>query len=304
MSERPAYSRFVFQDIARFRTQLYDQLIAEHGLTLTDFSGGKTHLTTLRFETDPTCLNSADLVLVTVKSSATAEMAELIARHAPSARVVSLQNGISNADILRASLPNADVRAGMVPFNVLQTGPGTFHRGTSGDLIVEAGDGGVEDTLTTSNFRCEVEADIKAVQWGKLLVNLNNALNALSGLTLLEQLQDRVWRKRLASQMTETLRVLKTAGITPKSFAPVKPALVPYILRLPTPLFRRVARAMLTIDPEARSSMQDDLRAGRKTEIDALQGEVLALAETHGLDCPEIARVVQEIKIAEKAGGH
>ena len=33
MSERRAYSRFVFQDIARFRTQLYDQLIAEHGLT-------------------------------------------------------------------------------------------------------------------------------------------------------------------------------------------------------------------------------------------------------------------------------
>ena len=50
--------------------------IAKHGLILTDFSGGKTHLNTLRVETDPTCLKRADLVLVTVKSGATAEMAK------------------------------------------------------------------------------------------------------------------------------------------------------------------------------------------------------------------------------------
>lgn len=282
------------------RGRLRDE-IAAHGLTLTDYSGDFTKVENLRFETDPALLKGADLILVTVKSGATSEMGALIAKHAPSATVVSLQNGISNADTLRAILPDADVRAGMVPFNVVQTAPGTFHRGTSGDLAVEAGPGGVEEILTTANFNCTPEPDIKAVQWGKLLVNLNNALNALSGLTLLEQLQDRAWRNRLAAQMAETLRVLKVAGITPRPFTPVKPALVPHILRLPTPLFRRVASAMLTIDPEARSSMQDDLRMGRKTEIDALQGEVLALAKKHSVPCPEIERVVAEIR---QAGGY
>ena len=76
----------------------------------------------------------------------------------------------------------------------------------------------------------------------------------------------------------------------------------PPVLRLPTPLFRRIARAMLTIDPSARTSMQDDLVRGRATEIDALQGAVLDLARTHGIACPAIERVTAAIRAAEAAG--
>ena len=70
------------------------------------------------------------------------------------------------------------------------------------------------------------------------------------------------------------------------------PRRVPPLLRLPTPLFKLVAARMLRIDPQARSSMADDLALGRATEIDALCGEVVRLAESLDQQAPLNARMV------------
>ncbi len=277
------------------------QEIALYGLTLTDHAGTRTRVTDPQFSSDPSCLAQADIVLVTVKSAATHEIGETIAARAPTATVVSLQNGITNADTLRAPLQNASVFGGVVAFNVAQTAPGTFHQGTSGGITLETCPNSLVARLSTPQLNVIQTQDFEAVQWGKLLVNLNNALNAVSGLTLLEQLHIRAWRRILATQMTETLQVLKASKITPAKFSPVAPQIVPHILRLPNPLFTRIAKAMLTVDPQARSSMQDDLIARRITEIDALQGEVLRLATAHGLSCPMIKTVVAAIRVAETA---
>lgn len=277
--------------------------VAEAGwLTLTDFEGRDDKLMALKISDDPAVMEDADLVLVTVKSAATAEMAGLIAQYTPrTAPVISLQNGVTNPQILADALPGRDVRGGMVPFNVTQTGPAAFHRGTSGDIIVQAGAAPLPD-LSAPGLAWAETADFDAVQWGKLLINLNNALNALADMPLLEQLQDRRWRVVMAAQMTEALAVLKAAGITPARFTAAPPALVPHLLRLPTWLFRRIAAKMLTIDPKARSSMWDDLHQGRKTEIDALQGAVLALADQHRVACPCMRRITAAIRAAETAG--
>ena len=63
------------------------------------------------------------------------------------------------------------------------------------------------------------------------------------------------------------------------------------VLRLPDWLFRIVAARMLRIDAKARSSMADDLALGRRTEIDALSGEVVRLAREHDLEAPRNARM-------------
>ena len=77
-------------------------------------------------------------MLVTVKSADTAAMADIIARHAPpDAVIVSLQNGVGNAAVLRHRLPGRRVLGGMVPFNVIALGNGRFHRATSGDIVIE-----------------------------------------------------------------------------------------------------------------------------------------------------------------------
>lgn len=283
------------------RPRLAEAVRAE-GLTLTDYEGREDRLTDVTLSEDPAVLEDVDLVLVTVKSAATAEMARLIAQYAPaSAVVISLQNGVTNPAILKEALPGRDVRGGMVPFNVTQTGPAAFHRGTSGEIIVAKGASPLPD-LAAPGLAWRESGDFDAVAWGKLLVNLNNALNALSGLPLLEQLQDRAWRRLMAAQMQEAMAVLQAAGITPARFTAAPPRLVPYILRLPNWAFRRIAAQMLTIDPKARSSMWEDLQKGRRTEIDALQGAVLALAAEHRIACPVMTRIAGAVKAAETAG--
>jgi len=64
------------------------------------------------------------------------------------------------------------------------------------------------------------------------------------------------------------------------------------VLRLPTPIFRVAAARLLRIDAQARSSMADDLALGRRTEVDVLCGEVVRLAQAHGLQAPLNARMV------------
>jgi len=135
--------------------------------------------------------------------------------------------------------------------------------------------------------------DIRAVQWGKLLLNLNNPVNALSDLPLRQELLDRDCRRVFAALQTEALRVMARAGITPAQVTAVSPTLLPHVLRLPNWLFTRLAKRMLQIDATARSSMWDDLEAGRVTEIDALSGAVVRLAAQHGIAAPLNARMCE-----------
>ena len=141
---------------------------------------------------DPAIFRDAGIVLVTVKSADTGEVAALIAQFAPpDAVVVSLQNGIGNASVLREKLPGRRVLAGMVPFNAMAKGGGRFHRGTPGDIVIEQDDAGTAAQLSVPKLAVRASDNIAGVQWGKLLVNLSNALNALSNLPLKQELAQR-----------------------------------------------------------------------------------------------------------------
>src|SRR5580692_2586157 len=152
--------------------------IAGHGLRLTSFDGLDRHVAAnaLTLSEDPAMFGDAGAVLVTVKSADTAEIADIIAKHAPAdAVIVSLQNGVGNLAVLRARLPGRRVLAAMVPFNVIARGPGQFHRATSGDIAIEQDAAGIAAQLSAPGLNMRATANIAGVQWGKLLVNLNNA---------------------------------------------------------------------------------------------------------------------------------
>jgi len=144
----------------------------------------------------PSVLADAEVILVTVKSNDTAEAGDLVAAHgAPGATVVSLQNGVDNAAVLVAKLPFHSVVAGMVPFNVQSLGDGRFHRATSGDIVLQKDAADTARQLSVDGLKMRTTRNIAGVQWGKLIVNLNNAVNALSGLPVRAQLAQRPWRQ-------------------------------------------------------------------------------------------------------------
>jgi 2-dehydropantoate 2-reductase len=186
------------------------------------------------------------------------------------------------------------VLAGMVPFNVAEQSAAHFHRGTSGQLMAQ-NDAALRPWLPAfarAGLPLLLRDDMPAVQWAKLLLNLNNPVNALSGLPLRAQLMVRGYRRVFAALQDEALAVLAAARIEPAQLTPLPARWMPALLRLPTPLFRLAAARTLRIDARARSSMADDLALGRATEIDALCGEVLRMAQGLNLAAPVNARII------------
>ena len=280
--------------------------LREHGLTVTDLDGGRVELAAslLRLEERVPTSARPSLVLLTVKSGATAAAAAELGAVLPAGTLVlSMQNGVSNAAVASSAATSLRVLPGMVPYNVAELGPGHFHRGTTGYLAaqddLELRDWAV--AFEHAGLPLTLHADLRAIQWGKLLLNLNNPVNALSGLPLRDELLVRGYRQCLAALIDESRGVLAAAGIEPAAVGAVKPAMLSLLLRLPTPLFRIVAARMLRIDPKARSSMADDLALGRPTEIDALCGAVVELAHERGGDAPLNRRMVDLLKAAPGA---
>lgn len=293
------------------RARLQSQ-IAQSGLTLTDWRGRNTSLkpSDVKFTESAEVMANADYILVCVKSGDTHEAASLIAEcgNNPTQKanptVVSFQNGVRNAQVLSERLPNNMIMKGMVPFNVLSQGEGHFHCGTEGNLCVEDPSGNAADLIALferADLPVNVYDDLSSVQWGKLLMNLNNAVNALSGRPLLEQLNDSAYRKVMAVVLKEALAAMKAAGIGPAKTGKVIPKLMPYIMSLPNFLFKKVAASTLKIDPQARSSMYEDLALNRKTEVDYLNGEIVMLGLANQVSTPVNATMVSLIKAAESA---
>ncbi|PXX59297.1 ketopantoate reductase [Nocardia tenerifensis] len=286
------------------RPRVLDEITAS-GLRLTDLDGGDDALPADRFHvaTEPDDAGSADLVLVAVKSAATADaVRDLAGKVRPGTVVLSLQNGVGNDTVIREVLPNCVVLAGMVLFNVVHHPGGRFHRGTEGGLAVQD-DPGLAPFLglfEQAGLALHRHSDLRPVQWAKLLLNLNNPINALSGRTLREQLADRDYRRCLSLTQREALAVMNKARIAPARLTPVPPRVMATLLTVPDGIFRRAFGRVLAVDPMARSSMADDLRLGRKTEISWLCGEIVGLGAMVGLPTPVNQRLIELIVAAEQ----
>jgi 2-dehydropantoate 2-reductase len=285
--------------------------LAERGLTVTDHSGWRRHVSAgeVDFATKPAALAKADVVALCVKSNDTADAAKEIARHGKKgALVLSFQNGVSNPETLEAALARRGfpIAQGMVPFNIAYLGNGRFHKGVAGELAAAdmAQTRALAEAVGTGPAQLRLRNDMPALAWGKLLINLNNAVNALSGRTLLEQLRERDYRRIVAASMVEALDVLGAAGIEPAQIGPVPPKLFPHAIASPNWLFNNLFLKVQKIDAYARSSMADDLQAGRRTEIDYLNGEVVKLGQKLGRKTPVNAAIVALVKQAEAGVEH
>ncbi|MBT0587255.1 2-dehydropantoate 2-reductase [Alteromonas oceanisediminis] len=284
------------------------------GICLTDYHGNTVSANSLNaVDTQAdieTCVSAAEFIWLTVKCTAVRSAIEqLKPMLAPQAVIICCQNGIGVAELVKQDLPRHQVLSLMVPFNVVQKTDGHYHRGSEGTLAIErsehdevltrclsgAANTGMADAILPFAFH----QDMRAVQWAKLQLNLGNSVNALANIPVKAMLEQRGFRLVIAAMMKELLAVVERNNIVLPKLTSVPAHRVPTLLKLPDFLFRRIASKMLAIDPTVRTSMWWDLQQQRTTEIDFLNGAVVAAAREVGVDTPVTAAVIDLIKQCE-----
>ncbi len=221
----------------------------------------------------------AEWVLLLVKTGDTAEAAATALAMQPQG-VLSLQNGLVEAELRQV--------CGALPAGQGITTEGAFRDGArvepagAGETLVPPGFDAVAGLLAAAGLRARVEPDIVAARLAKLLVNLAiNPLAALYRVTNGELLAP-PYRAQLEALVAEAWPVLRAEGLALDEAA----------------AHARVV-AVATATGANRASMLQDVLASRRTEIDAITGVLLALAERQGVEVPTHRAVLARVKRAE-----
>jgi 2-dehydropantoate 2-reductase len=140
---------------------------------------------------------------------------------------------------------------------------------------------GISQTFTNAGFKAPVVSDVRAELWTKLWGNLSfNPISALTGATLAGICRDSGARALAADMMREAQNVGEKLGI-----------------RFRIPLEKRIAGAEAV--GEHKTSMLQDIEAGRITEIDALVGSIIELGQITGVPTPRISAIYACVKLLE-----
>jgi 2-dehydropantoate 2-reductase len=217
--------------------------------------------------------------LLSVKSYDTADaLRDLEPALAGQKGIVSLQNGLGNVEAIAAAAPGMAV-GGRVIFGARTLSPGHVEVTVCADDVLlgpaPGGPGGVEevvDAFAASRIPCRFEERILSYIWDKVLYNV--CLNALATLLRTDYGSlgnDPDTRAVMEWLVAEFYEVAYARGVEL-----VSPVASEYI--------ERFERELLPPTREHRSSMQEDIEQGRRTEIDALNGAVWRMGAESGVD--------------------
>ena len=253
-------------------------------------------------------LRAVEVCLLAVKSQDNGAAVRALAPVlAPSALVVCFQNGLGNAESLRdAGLGRTAVDA-IITYNVVREEQATFRQATSGSLLIGASPRGeqaigeLRRAFSQAGLPLALRPDIAAVAAGKLLVNLGNGLSAATGLPTAAALRSPAFRRCFSACVREGLRVFAAARMPVAAVDRLHPAMMARLMGLPESVFSRLASLLVRVDPEARSSTLQDLDRDRTTEIDQLNGAIVALAARHHTEAPRNRWVTEAVHRLEAA---
>ena len=238
---------------------------------------GQTRIVRLHATTDPGVVDRSDLVIVFVKSTHTGDAALTAKKIAgPQGLVLTLQNGMGNADRIAREVDPLNVIAGTTSYGATMLGPGRIrHAGVGLTTIGMWHKGEVEKAEKVAAFfsragiETEVAADVRSIVWGKLLINVGiNAITALTGIKNGELLDLEATVALSRAAVEEAVAVAEAQHIH------VRKDIVAHVLE--------VARAT----GNNRSSMGQDVDNRRLTEIGTINGVVVKEAERLGMPAP------------------
>lgn len=249
--------------------------INEKGLSIEQ--GGKRRIVRVKATTDPARIGEVDLIVIFVKSTHTGAAAETAKRLAyPESLVMTLQNGMGNADILAKAIEPTKVIAGTTAHGATLLGPGSIRHAGSGPTIIGMWAGGdhsqaekIAGFFTKAGIETKAVEDVVPVVWDKLLVNVGiNAITALTGINNGQILDLEATKELSKAAVGEAIAVARTQGIKVRDDAEE------HVLR--------VADAT----GANRSSMGQDVDNKRQTEIEAINGVVVREARRLGIEAP------------------
>jgi 2-dehydropantoate 2-reductase len=259
------------------------------GLVL-DKSGGQERIA-VEATTDMSAVRDCSLILFSVKAHDTVEAAKQKAPFVrPDATVVCLQNGVDNADRIRAAA-NVIVLPAAVYVAVSMPEPGRIKHLARGDLIIgppSARTAQVAEAFVRAGISCRISENIDGELWLKLLRNC--ALNAISALGRARygQIAQSHGAKKLMEQIVdEVLAVASAAGVN-----------LPGVDGRESGMAAAMDLAIQMAD--AFSSTAQDLSRGRLTEIDALNGYISRRGAELGIRVPVNHALFTLVKLAEQ----
>ena len=229
-------------------------------------------------------VKNADVVLCCVKSSDTVQAASEMAPFLKAdAVVVSLQNGIENPDLLRTQL-HQEILPAAVYVATEMAGDGHVRHHGAGQLVIGQSprSSEVADMFVSAGIPVEISDNIQGVLWTKLIVNC--AYNALSAITTLpygKLVQHTGVEQVLRDVVDECLAVAAKAGVTPVGNVWEGVQRIPQIMANQT------------------SSTAQDLKRGRRSEIDHLNGCIVRKGEALGVATPANRLLHTLVKILE-----
>ncbi len=239
----------------------------------------------LAASTDASGAAGADLVLFCVKSTDTETAgAQLLPHLAPGALVLTLQNGVDNADRLRAVIPTHEVAAAVVYVATEMAGAGHVRHHGRGELVIEPSGASEEVAaqLEAAGVPTDVFHNVRGALWVKLI--LNCAYNALSAIA-----QMPYGRLVLTPGVKDVMRdVVAECRAVARADDVDLPGDVDAAVR-------RIAETM----PAQFSSTAQDLSRGRPSEIDHLNGYVVRRGEVLGIDTPVNRALHTLVKLVE-----
>lgn len=241
------------------------------------------------------CVKFADLELALDELPSNAEFPK-------SCAVVSTLNGIEALRVLRRRLPDVRVVPMTIMYNAQWIGP-LHAQVTSKPTVVLGGepDARLRGCLEGSGMEVHTAQGDEAV-WGKLLINLANAICAITHSSAHELLTLRSLRRVFAATLEEAVTVLDRSGVAYRWPMPIPFKAYCALLRHAGPVGWWLAQAKNGLRKGSYPSMVSDVEKGRPTEVLQLNGEIVRLGAEHGVDAPLAGQIVSMVqRLTEQA---
>ncbi len=263
---------------------LVDTINAE-GVTVV--RGDDETVTRVPATTDPAAVGPVDIVVFFTKcyhTSSAAESARPLV--GPDTAVASLQNGWGNGDVLAAAYPPGQVVLGVTYNSGLLQGPGrVLHPAEQPTLVGSFSDGGdgaarLAEALESAGLAATVASPVRPEIWKKLILNAASLpASALTGMTAGARGTSQDMLDLVSETTREAVAVAQALGYD-----------IDFGERIGT-ILGLVEKAGPT-----KASMLQDVEAGRRTEIDVINGAVVRAAEEVGVPVPINRTLMQLIK--------